>query len=66
LVGGYQCFNRISCFYIQDNVNEAVNLTSCKGIRENEKVMQVGISGTIDPTGAHAVGQVEVNANIQA
>jgi hypothetical protein len=47
-------------------VNEAVNLTSCKGIWENEKVMQVRVSGIIDPTGAHSVGQVEVDAYIQA
>lgn len=47
-------------------MNEAVNLASCKRIWENEKVMQVRISGTIDPTGAHIVGQVEVDAHIQA
>jgi len=47
-------------------VNEAVNLTSCGGIWENGKVMQVRVSGTIDPTGAHTVGQVEVDAYIQA
>ena len=47
-------------------MNEAINLTSCKGIWENGKVMQVRVSGTIDPAGAHTVGQVEVDAYIQA
>jgi hypothetical protein len=47
-------------------VNEAVNVTSCKGIWENEKVMQVRVSGTIDPTGTHTVGQMAVDAYIQA
>jgi hypothetical protein len=41
-------------------------MTYYKGIWENEKVMQVRVSGTIDPTGAHKVGQVEVDAYIQA
>jgi hypothetical protein len=47
-------------------VNEAINLTSCKRIWENEKVMHVRVSGTIDPTGAHSERQVEVDAYIQA
>lgn len=47
-------------------MNEAVNLAACKGIWENEKVIQVRISGTIDPTGAHAIGQVEVDAYTHA
>jgi hypothetical protein len=37
-------------------------MTSYKGIWENENVMQVRVSGTIDPTGAHTVGQVEGDA----
>lgn len=47
-------------------MNEAVNLTSCKGIWENGKVIQFRVSGTLDPTGAHTVGLVEVDAYIQA